>query len=139
MTDDIRFFCVVDGESSFNAFSVKIASTKTVGNLKDLIKTEKSPEFNDIDANELILWRVSIPDDDDNPILLNSLSEKKILRATTKLSKVFGSELPDETIHIIVQRPPAVEPRSSSSRSGKLSQPYFLSSSLFVIIVSLSN
>ncbi|KAI8047547.1 hypothetical protein BDF22DRAFT_738143 [Syncephalis plumigaleata] len=43
------------------------------------------------------------------------------LPPTDKLFKVFGAKLPDETIHIIVQRPPAVEPRSNSPLSGDLS------------------
>ncbi|KAG0373735.1 hypothetical protein BGX24_011312 [Mortierella sp. AD032] len=30
--------------------------------LKDAIKTKKAQEFDDIDADKLTLWRVSIPD-----------------------------------------------------------------------------
>ncbi|KAG9064225.1 hypothetical protein KI688_003413 [Linnemannia hyalina] len=43
-------------------------------------------------------------DDDEQPILLDKVSEKK-LKATTKLAKAFDTELPEDTIHIIVQRP----------------------------------
>ncbi|KAG0327580.1 hypothetical protein BG000_000894, partial [Podila horticola] len=93
-----------------NAFPVEIESTKTIGDLRDLIKTKKTPEFDDIAADKLILWRVTIPiTDDDNeiPILLNNVtSDKKKLGPATRLSKVFPEELPEETIHIIVQRPP---------------------------------
>ena len=58
--------------------------------------------------DHLALWSVYIPDDDDDdlPILLDSLPEKKRLKVATKISKVFDTELPEETIHIIVERPP---------------------------------
>ncbi|KAF9346504.1 hypothetical protein BGX26_001970 [Mortierella sp. AD094] len=58
------------------------------------------------------LWRVtiSIPDDDDErSILLDKVSEKKKLKATTKLSKVFDTELPEDIIHILVQHPPLAQ------------------------------
>ncbi|OAQ22101.1 hypothetical protein K457DRAFT_429179 [Linnemannia elongata AG-77] len=106
----LTLFCLVDGEATSQAFSIDIDQTKTVDHLKDLIKTKKANNFGDVDADQLLLWRVSIPDDDDNdlPVLLDSVPEKKKLKATTRLLKVFDTELPDDTIHIIVQRPPQV-------------------------------
>ncbi|KAF9083232.1 hypothetical protein BGX29_003274, partial [Mortierella sp. GBA35] len=105
MTEDrLNLFCLVNGEATTNALPVEIESTKTIGNLKKLIKTEKIPRFDNVAADELTLWRVSIPDDDDNdeqPILLDKVPEKKKLMATTKLSKAFDTELPEDTIHII--------------------------------------
>ncbi|KAF9393299.1 hypothetical protein BGX21_010806 [Mortierella sp. AD011] len=56
MTDNkLTLFCLVDGESTFNAFPVEIESTKTIGDLKKLdlkklIKTEKTPRFDDVAA-----------------------------------------------------------------------------------------
>src|SRR5690349_13760495 len=104
MTDDLTPICLVAGEPSSNAFSVKASSALIVDELKNLIKTALSPQFDDIAAKDLTLWRVTIPDDDDDdlPILFDSVSEKKKLKATTKLLKVFETELPDDTIHIIV-------------------------------------
>ncbi|KAF9994042.1 hypothetical protein BGZ80_001265 [Entomortierella chlamydospora] len=110
----LTLFClVVDGEATSNAFSVEIDSNKTVDGFKKLIKAEKSPEFDDIVADKLTLWRVSIPDDneDDIPILLNSVSndEKKKLKATSELIEVFEEKPPKKTIRIIVQRAPPVQ------------------------------
>ncbi|KAF9580333.1 hypothetical protein BGW38_003059, partial [Lunasporangiospora selenospora] len=109
-------FCLVDGEATSNAFSVKAPSSDTVDDLKNLIKTALAPQFNDIAAKDLSLWRVSLPivdnedDDDENEtsILLGNVNkkDKKKLGPATRLSKVFPEELPEETIHIIVQRPP---------------------------------
>ncbi|KAG0321433.1 hypothetical protein BG000_003238 [Podila horticola] len=107
----LTLFCLVDGEVASNAFSVEIEPTKTIDGLKKLIKAEKSPEFNDVVATELTLWRVSIPITDDNdevPIKLNNVTnkDKKKLGHATRLSKVFVEGLPEETVSIIIQRPP---------------------------------
>lgn len=108
MTDNhLTLFCLVDGEAT--QFSMDINSTKTVNHLKDAIKAKNSPRFDDIAADELTLRRVSLQltdGDDQHPILLSALDEKKKLGQVTRLSKVFTNEMAEETIHIIVQRPP---------------------------------
>ncbi|KAF9323717.1 hypothetical protein BGZ91_003408 [Linnemannia elongata] len=104
----LTLFCLVDGEATSNAFPVSASAKTTVGELKDSIKSKKTIDFSDIDADKLILWRVSIPitdEDDEVPIILNSFDKRK-LGPVTRLSKVFPEDLPEETIHIIVQRPP---------------------------------
>ncbi|KAF8926352.1 hypothetical protein BGZ58_011269, partial [Dissophora ornata] len=76
-------FCLVDGEATSNVFSVEIDPTKTVGGLKKVIKAKMTPRFDDVAADELTPWCVSIPDDDDvddddeQSILLDNVSEKK--------------------------------------------------------------
>ncbi|OAQ35724.1 hypothetical protein K457DRAFT_27398 [Linnemannia elongata AG-77] len=125
----LNLFCLVDGESTSNAFPVGIEPTNTIGDLKEFIKVKKTPEFNDIAADKLTLWRVSIPitdDDDEVPLLLNNVTDKdkKKLGPATRLSKVFLDSLPEETINVIVQRPPPVHApgpaRGSSPLSGHL-------------------
>ncbi|KAG0039904.1 hypothetical protein BGZ82_006161 [Podila clonocystis] len=96
----LTLFCLVDGEATSNAFSVEIDSSKTVDGLKKLIKTENPDTFNGVDAKELTLWRVSVPDADDDedlPILLDKIpgKDRKKLQVTTKPSKVFIGELPE--------------------------------------------
>ncbi|KAF9198872.1 hypothetical protein BGZ49_000187, partial [Haplosporangium sp. Z 27] len=105
----LNLFCLVDGESTSNAFSIKIPLNDTVDDIKKAIKVQKSVAFADVDADMLTLWCVSIPDDDNDndkqPILLDILPEKKKLKATAKLSKVIDTELPEDTIHIIISNP----------------------------------
>ncbi|KAF9929116.1 hypothetical protein FBU30_001845 [Linnemannia zychae] len=119
MTDiHMTLFCLVDGEATSNAFSVKSLSSDTVDDLKDAIKTKKALRFDDVAADELTLWRVSIPiaddnDDDDEeeddlPILLNNIpkSDKKRLKAVAnKVSEVFDTTPGEKVIRVIVQRP----------------------------------
>ncbi|KAF9299830.1 hypothetical protein BGZ74_008605 [Mortierella antarctica] len=114
MTDNhLTLFCLVDGDTTSQTFSVEIDPTKTVDGLRKAIKTEIPGTFNGIDGKDLTLWQVSIPITDDNdeiPILLDNVTNvvKKKLSPATRLSKVFPGELMEETVHIIVQRPPQV-------------------------------
>ncbi|KAF9178796.1 hypothetical protein BGZ50_007463 [Haplosporangium sp. Z 11] len=123
---DLKLFCIVDGKPTSRIFSVKIASDETVDDLRKLIKTKYAVEFKDVDANDLTLWQVSIPvteDDDELPIKLDALNEKKKLEPIDDLSDVFVEKLPKDSIHIIVQRPPR-EPyptRTSTPIVGSLS------------------
>ncbi|KAI8347027.1 hypothetical protein B0O80DRAFT_490763 [Mortierella sp. GBAus27b] len=55
---NLRLFCLVEGDPSSRAFEVEIPRTCIVSFLKDLTKTKQAPEFDDIDANELTLWKV---------------------------------------------------------------------------------
>jgi len=111
--DNLNLFCLVDGESTSSAFSVKISTEDTVDDLKKLIKTKKSPRFDDIAADELTLWRVSLPvgsTDDELPITLDAMADgdKMKLRPTDELSDVFGKKPPKKTIHVVVERPKGV-------------------------------
>ncbi|KAF9311807.1 hypothetical protein BG003_007011 [Podila horticola] len=96
--------------SIFLHIPVNLSPDDSIGDLKKLVKTEKAPEFDDIVADKLTLWRVSIPitDSDELPILLDNVADKdkKKLRPVTRLSKVFPGDIPEEAINIIVQRPP---------------------------------
>lgn len=56
MTDNhLTLFCPVDGEATSRAFSVDIDRTKSVDRLKKLFKSEKTPRFDDVAADELAL------------------------------------------------------------------------------------
>ncbi|KAF8922808.1 hypothetical protein BGZ52_010935, partial [Haplosporangium bisporale] len=64
MTDNrMSLFCLVDGESTSSVFPVKMSADDSIGDLKKLIKSKKTNDFSDIDADKLTLWRVSIPVD----------------------------------------------------------------------------
>ncbi|KAI8355057.1 hypothetical protein B0O80DRAFT_52621 [Mortierella sp. GBAus27b] len=115
----LTLFCLVEGEATGNAFPVSTSSAATVGELKDLIKTETANQFSDVDANQLTLWKVcrAITDNEELPILLDRLNEKKKLGQADELSDVFEEKPPKKTIHVIVQRPPQVHaPVLSGSR-----------------------
>ena len=86
--NSLTLFCLVDGEATSNAFSIKIPSSGTVDDLKDLIKTKKVPEFDNIAADKLALWRVSIPviaAYKHNPVLVSTIDSSTELDPTDDL------------------------------------------------------
>ncbi|KAF9896380.1 hypothetical protein BX616_007570, partial [Lobosporangium transversale] len=104
MTDKISLFCILDGEST--VFSVKILPTKTVDELKKAIKKEIENDLQGIDADELNLYHVSVLDEGTTVNIADVESKEPLTRATSEISKIFGTApLPKRTIHIVVQRP----------------------------------
>jgi len=101
----LSLYCVVDGEAS-PGFYVEVDQAKTVDHLKKAIKTEKSNDFSDVDANNLTLWLASIPNDGQgSAIKIDVLgNETELKNPMTRLSTLFP-EGPDENTSIIVQRP----------------------------------
>ncbi|KAH9058919.1 hypothetical protein EDB83DRAFT_2520665 [Lactarius deliciosus] len=75
--------CLVCREDRSHIFSLEIPRAKTVGALREAIKDKKQPAFNHVVADTLILWRVSIPDDD---TVIESLPGASYSRARTYLN-----------------------------------------------------
>src|SRR4051794_28282679 len=108
--------CLVAGENPYdNAFNIKVNKTETVSELKDAIKDNQKPFFDNVAPKELKLWKVDISLEEENEKL--KLVNEKInvnikdelegieLKPLSKISKHFSSQPADEHIHIIVQRP----------------------------------
>ena len=109
----ISLCCLVDGEST--SFEVDIESTRTINCLKRAIKIEMSPRFDDITANDLTLWKVSVPvapKKERKEISLADVPSKEELYETDDVSEVFDEQPPGKTIHIIVLRPPQSNTRT---------------------------
>ncbi|KAF9922108.1 hypothetical protein BGZ67_010720, partial [Mortierella alpina] len=129
MTDNLlTLFCLVDGEATSNAFSVKVPLSDTVDDLKEVIKNKKPVDFEHVDANNLTLWRVAHPviaANKHQPVLLNAIDSHTELDPTDDICDVFEQQPPKKTIHIIVQRPPQVQApvpiRASTPLPGYLS------------------
>jgi hypothetical protein len=58
MSDQFKLFCWVL-DISRNPFSVNIASTEAVGNLAKAITHAKPHTFKKVEADTLVLWKVS--------------------------------------------------------------------------------
>ncbi|KAF9896598.1 hypothetical protein BX616_007140, partial [Lobosporangium transversale] len=100
---ELKIFCIVDGEAT--AFSVKILSNCSVDELKQAIKAAKKNAFKDIDADQLTLYRVSIPDEDKTVVESEIVSKEALTIASMELWEIFNSELPRKTIHVFVKPP----------------------------------
>ncbi|KAF9416742.1 hypothetical protein BGZ76_004608, partial [Entomortierella beljakovae] len=113
MTQKIKLFCILDGDSS--AFPVKLEVEDTIGELKKAIKEENPNDLQDVDADMLIIWRVSIPSAPESVITLGNLigdettaHPERLKDPASEISEVFGTAPAKKTIHVIVQRPLAV-------------------------------
>jgi hypothetical protein len=96
--------CLLLGRDSSEVFEVKILKTEKVSFLKDLIKEKQSHRLNHVDASELTVWKVSLPEDTITSEL--TVDGIKALRSVEKISSVFREALVDEHVHILVQAPP---------------------------------
>ena len=97
---ELSLNCFVLGDDPLNVFPVKIPRTENIGNLKDLIKHC----LGHVTALELIVWKVSLPEDAIMPELTVGKECQK-LHSLQKISSIFREALADEHVHILVQVP----------------------------------
>ena len=78
----ITLLCLVKGNRTANAFAVDIDSEKLVSHLKEAIKGKNAQTFANVDAKDIKLWNVKIPDDRDDLLSNLSLQDQVELLAT---------------------------------------------------------
>jgi Crinkler effector protein N-terminal domain len=108
----LKINCVVLGESRSHIFTIEIANTKNVSALKKAIKAEKQVAFQHVDADTLVLWKVSFPVDESLDGNLTNLLDEESLSPVHGLLKVFSNLPKEEYLHIVVKGPSieAIEP-----------------------------
>ena len=97
--------CLVLGDARNRIFPVMISRTKNVGALRKAIKDEKQHVFHSVDADELDLYHISLPDDDELEHRLRDFNFGKPLQPTLILVNIFIDVPTEEHVHIIVRRP----------------------------------
>jgi hypothetical protein len=100
--------CLVLGDGPGHVFPVTIEQNKLVGTLREAIKDKKKRAFLHVDADNLVLWKVSILV---NGSLEHALSNFDDTRETPlspvdELSEVFPEPPTRRHVHIIVKSPP---------------------------------
>ncbi|CAG8784971.1 11539_t:CDS:1, partial [Dentiscutata erythropus] len=101
----ISLMCLIQGNSLTNAFEVDIEKNKTISKLKDAIKKKNARTFSNIDAKDIKLWKVEIPDNRNDQLNNFSFHDQDELLAMKKISKYFPFTLPEEHVHVIVKLP----------------------------------
>ena len=100
-------------EKSNLYFTVKILKTENVSILKRLIKEKLSPCLNHVDAAELILSQVSLPEDNLEESLKNVKNvDLAQLDPLLRLSDVFP-RVEEKRLHVIVRAPTDSKPTSA--------------------------
>jgi hypothetical protein len=89
--------CFIVGSNDVEAFAVHIPGSSLVSDLRDMIKQKAPNKLEGIDAHQLRLYQISIPDEGDLAQKVeDAVKASSPLRSTTKLSKLFP-EPPEET------------------------------------------
>ncbi|KAF9583839.1 hypothetical protein BGW38_008356 [Lunasporangiospora selenospora] len=105
--------CFVDGEPASNAFPILMESNEAVSDLQDRIKVQRPDAFANINAEQLILWNVSIPvtlETKHKPIILGEIESPTKLNPTDGFRHVVNWGLSRERIQILVQQSPSDTP-----------------------------
>lgn len=116
MSDILFLNCLVLGDTLDCIFPVKIASSETVGILREVIKVKKHHAFHGIDADQLNLYRTSeeVANLDDDELIqaltipLKQAKHKK-LGPQFPLSNSFSNALPLSVLHVLVELPSTCE------------------------------
>jgi len=61
MSSTLHLNCLVLGDDASHVFVIKMERTESISALKDAIKDKKRHAFQHVDADTLVLWKVSIP------------------------------------------------------------------------------
>lgn len=133
----LRFNCLVLGDDPSHLFPVEIAITMTVGGLKEVIKDKKNQTFGKSDADDLVLWKVSVLSDRNLKANLDNLrsslvvddgsshvptqppnEELRSLLPMRTLLEIFPEPPTEKHVHIIIQ-PPTRSVRSQDNLEEK--------------------
>ena len=103
---NLKFNCWILGDENDNIFQVVISRDESVPALKDAIKAKKHNLLKDIDADSLILYKVSIVHSPElaEHVTALELNELK-LRPLDELSEVFADGLLRKHVHVVVEIP----------------------------------
>jgi hypothetical protein len=101
--------CLLLGDDPNRIFTIEIADIKTVIALRKAIKDEKKHAFQHIDADTLVLWKVSFPVNESLKENLGKLVDEESLSPVDGLSDVFPESLVRKHLHIVVRAPPTGE------------------------------
>ena len=102
----ITLLCLVKGNTTASAFPVDIEKDQLVGHLKKVIKAEQPQTFANVDAKDIKLWKVTIPDDQDDLLSNLILNDEPELLATREIGDYWTEKPPKRHIHVLVEPPP---------------------------------
>ncbi|CAG8600104.1 11759_t:CDS:2 [Rhizophagus irregularis] len=115
---NITLSCLIQGTSLDKYFKITIDKNNDISDLKDIVWNKNKTTFSNIDANNLILWKVKIPISDKakfkqldftESTIEGDLGGTKINDASDEIKDVFGNSPVRKHIHIIIGQPTIVQ------------------------------
>src|SRR4051794_41095971 len=101
----ITLFCLVKGNTTANAFSVKISRDEPISEFKEAIKAKKQNDFAGVDADKLKLWKVEIPGDHDDHLRNPTPQDKDNLLEKNDKGDYWSENPPKKHIIALVDPP----------------------------------
>ncbi len=114
----LELYCLIRGDDANHIFPVEIASSKSVGALKEIVREKNKFSLEHMDAKTLTLWKVSIPVDDSlkENVKKVELNDEEMLSPVHRLSSIFPDPPLQLHLHIIIKFPPGKSISSTSQR-----------------------
>lgn len=130
----LTLFCLVDGQSTKQAWSIKALPADTVDDLKKAIKVAQAPSFDHVVSGELQLRKVNIadnPEADTIPVYVKNMKYLE-LRATDTVAEVYPRGAQQKVVQLMVMKP---APKTYNRGGGKRYDIFF--PLFFLVIVSV--
>ena len=105
----LKFFVYIYGLGG-TSFLVSIKRSQNVDDLKEAIKKRRQNKLNHVDSDELTLYKVSLPDDENlakgaEDALANPDVHEKLNPPSCVISRMFPRKPPNDKVSIIVTLP----------------------------------
>ncbi|PKC61493.1 hypothetical protein RhiirA1_524304 [Rhizophagus irregularis] len=123
---NITLSCLIQGTSLDKYFKITIDKNNEISDLKEIIWNKNKNTFYNIDANNLILWKVQIPVSDKakfkqlsnftESTIEGDLGGTKINDATADVKEIFGNSPAKKYIHIIIGQPTTEQPTNTTQK-----------------------
>ncbi|KAG0080873.1 hypothetical protein BGZ93_011126, partial [Podila epicladia] len=100
-------FCLVDGQSTKQTWSVKALPADTVDDLKRAVKVARAPQYDHVPAGELHLRKVSIKNDPERDSLPTNISnvQYRELKAMDTVAEIYPQGAEHKTVQLMVMKP----------------------------------
>ncbi|CAB5192118.1 unnamed protein product [Rhizophagus irregularis] len=122
---NITLSCLIQGTSLDKYFKITIDKNNEISDLKEIIWNKNKNTFSNIDANNLILWKVKIPVNDKakfkqinftESTIEGDLGGTKINDATADVKEIFDNSPAKKHIHIIIGQPTNEQPTNTTQK-----------------------
>ncbi|KAF8325329.1 uncharacterized protein EI90DRAFT_3237184 [Cantharellus anzutake] len=88
----LELYCLIHGDGTNHIFLAKIASTESVGTLKEIVREKNKFALEHMDAKTLTLWKVSIPVDDSLKENVKKFPPSKSISSTSQRPLLYKGD-----------------------------------------------